>query len=60
MDGVPSGLRNIFLKLGEEKGLSEELLTEVLEHFVKNQYLSAGDRTHVTRELRRILEKHEV
>jgi len=60
MSGVPAGLKTIFLKLGKDKGLNEDLLVDVLDHFVKNQYLSQGDRTHVKNELRRILEKHEV
>ena len=59
MGGVPPGLRKVFLKLGKKKGLEESLLSEVLDHLVKNQYLSKGDRTHAKNQLRRILEKHE-
>jgi hypothetical protein len=59
MGGVPDDLRKIFLRLGKEKGLDESLLEEVLDHLVKSQYLAKGDRTHVTVQLRRILEKHE-
>ena len=59
MNGVPDNLKKIFLRLGKEKGLDEPLLKEVLDHLVKSQYLAKGDRTHVTGQLRRILEKHE-
>ena len=59
MSGVPDDLKEIFLSLGKEKGLDISLLEEVLEHLVKRQYLAKGDRTHVTVQLRKILEKYE-
>ena len=59
MSGVPDDLKKIFLRLGKEKGLDDSLLKEVLDHLVKSQYLAKGDRTHVTVQLRKILEKYE-
>ena len=59
MSGVPDDLKEIFFSLGKEKGLDSSLLEEVLEHLVKSQYLAKGDRTHVTVQLRKILEKYE-
>lgn len=60
MSGVPDDLKKIFLRLGKKKGLDDSLLKEVLDHLVKSQYLAKGDRTHVTVQLRKILEKYEV
>tara|TARA_Y100000748_G_scaffold299053_1_gene295267 strand:+ start:2651 stop:2833 length:183 start_codon:yes stop_codon:yes gene_type:complete len=59
MGGVPDDLRKIFVRLGKEKGLDDSLLNEVLDHLVKSQYVSKGDRIHVANQLRRILEKYE-
>ena len=59
MSGVPDDLKEIFLSPGKEKGLDISLLEEVLEHLVKSQYLAKGDMTHVTVQLRKILEKYE-
>jgi len=59
MSGVPDDLKKIFLRLGKGKGLDDSLLREVLDHLVKSQYLAKGDRTHVTVQLRKILEKYE-
>jgi len=59
MAGVPDDLRKIFVRLGKENGLDGSLLNEVLDHLVKSQYVSKGDRLHVTTQLRRILEKYE-
>ena len=43
MEGVPDGLKELFFELGKKKGLSEDLLSEVLIYFVKNQYVKQGD-----------------
>ncbi len=59
MEGVPDGLKELFFRLGKKKGFSEEFLGEILEHFVKNQYLHLGDREHVQNSLRRIIEMNE-
>ena len=59
MEGVPDGLTDLFFRLGKKKGFSEEFLTEVLEHFVKNQYLKQGDRGHIQNSLRRLIEMGE-
>ena len=59
MNGVPDDLKEIFLRLGRKKGLDDSLLKEVLDHLVRSQYLAKGDRTHVTVQLRKILEKYE-
>ena len=57
MDGIPEGLSNLFFRLGNKKGFSEKFLAEILEHFVKNQYLSPGDREHVRNSLRQMIER---
>ena len=57
MEGVPDGLKDLFFDLGKKKGFSEEFLTEVLNYFVKNQYLKQGDREHIRNILRRMIEK---
>jgi len=59
MEGVPEGLKELFFKLGKKKGFSEEFLSEILEIFVRNQYLQQGDREHIRNDLRRIIEKGE-
>jgi len=59
MEGVPDGLKELFFKLGKKKGFSEEFLSEILEIFVRNQYLQQGDREHIRNDLRRIIEKGE-
>ena len=59
MDGVPAGLKELFFELGKKKGFSEEFLGEILEHFIRNQYLQQGDREHIRNELRRMIEKGE-
>tara|TARA_B100001758_G_C17978497_1_gene386883 strand:- start:398 stop:577 length:180 start_codon:yes stop_codon:yes gene_type:complete len=59
MEGVPDGLKELFFKLGKKKGFSEEFLSEILEFFVRNQYLQQGDREHIRNNLRRIIEKGE-
>ena len=59
MEGVPDGLKELFFKLGKKKGFSEEFLSEILEFFVRNQYLQQGDREHIRINLRKIIEKGE-
>ena len=59
MEGVPDGLKELFFKLGKKKGFSEEFLSEILEFFVRNQYLQQGDREHIRNNLRKIIEKGE-
>jgi hypothetical protein len=57
VDGIPEGLSDLFFRLGKKKGFSEKFLAEILEHFVKNQYLSLGDREHIRNGLRKIIER---
>lgn len=59
MEGVPDGLKELFFELGKKKGLSEDLLSEVLIYFVKNQYVKQGDRDHIRNSLRRLIERVE-
>jgi hypothetical protein len=59
MEGVPDGLKDLFFKLGKKKGFSERFLSEILGHFVNNQYLQQGDREHIRNSLRKIIESNE-
>ena len=55
----PDALTKTFLAIGKKNGVSKDLLLDILELLMKNQYLAKGDRTHVRSQLRRLILKHE-
>jgi ADP-heptose:LPS heptosyltransferase len=54
----PELLISEFLKNGKKQGLDEELLRQVLQHLIANQFYPAGEREHIRTELLRLLKKH--
>ena len=59
MDEDRDSLRELFLTLGKKNGVKEELLEEVLEILVKNQFFSKWDRGHIQVQLRRLISSFE-
>jgi hypothetical protein len=59
VDEDRDSLRELFLTLGKKNGVKEELLEEVLEILVKNQFFSKGDRGHIQVQLRRLISSFE-
>ena len=47
-----------FLLQGKKRKLDEDLLRDIFQHLVKNQFLTAGDRGHVRAELERIIRNY--
>jgi len=52
-------LTETFLSIGKKRGVSEDLLLEVLDLLTENQYLAKGDRIHVRTQLKRMIQMHE-
>jgi hypothetical protein len=52
-------LTKTFLSIGKKRGVSEDLLLDVLDLLMKNQYLAKGDRIHVRTQLKRMIQMHE-
>ena len=44
-------LRDLFFSIGEKRGLSPEILAEVFDFLMENQFVPAGDRSHIRRSL---------
>ena len=40
-------LRDLFFSIGEKRGLSPEILAEVFDFLVENQFVPAGERSHI-------------
>ena len=47
-----------FLMHGKKQGLDEELLHDVIQHLLKNQFLPAGEREHVRIQLQKLIKNH--
>ena len=43
-------LRDLFFSIGEKRGLTE-ILAEVFDFLMENQFVPAGDRSHIRRSL---------
>lgn len=52
-------LKELFLSLGKKNGVHEELLEEVLDILVKNQFFGKGDRAHIQAQLRHLIRSYE-
>jgi len=52
---IENSLSSIFLRIGEENGLDENLLNEIFDLLMEYQYTTDGNRDQVKAQLRKIL-----
>ena len=51
-------LRDLFFFIGEKRGLSQEILAEIFDFLNANQFVPAGDRSHIRHSLEIMIKKH--
>ena len=51
-------LRDLFFSIGGKRGLSHEILDEVFDFLIENQFVPAGDRHHIRSSLEVMIKRH--
>ena len=51
-------LRSLFFSIGEKRGLSPEILSEVFDFLVENQFVPAGERSHIRHGLENMIKRN--